>query len=205
MLRTTANYNQGCWNSFMSISMDILMPYELHHITFLMYACLQYLLTGQLFPRLPLTLEFLDASHGHSLVNSWSADGPLWDTYWAICNSIHLVPHFFQVVPPRPIFWGYSSTSPFISVFVKNFETAYIFCLCCVFIVLFSLFMISYFMLWLIVHRYNFFVLKGCHVYLLTSVSKWRVSSSSGHAIGWNDQDSFLLSLSQPHYQPFSH
>lgn len=61
----------------MSICMDILMPYELHHTTFLMYACLQYLLTGQLFSRLPLTLEFLDASHGHSLINSLSADGPL--------------------------------------------------------------------------------------------------------------------------------
>lgn len=172
---------------------------------FLMYACLQYLLTGQLFPRLPLTLEFLDASHGHSLVNSWSADGPLWDTYWAICNSIHLVPHFFQVVPPRPIFWGYSSTSPFIPVFVKNFETAYIFCLCCVFIILFSLLMISYFMLWLIVHRHNFFCAErlSCLSALFCFKVKGPIILWTCHWTEWSRL--ILLSLSQPRYQPFPH
>lgn len=128
---------------------------------------------------------------------SLSGDAPLWHTYWAICNSISWLS-----------FVSSGSSQAYILRLLLNFTiyTSFMWRILKLhtysiyvefFIILFSLFMISYFMLWLIVHHYNFLCWKVVMFTCSLLFQSEKSPSSSEHAlVYWTEWSRLIFTFS---------
>lgn len=124
---------------------------------------------------------------------SLSGDGPLWDTYWAICNSISWFLICFKWFLP-----GLYSNFTIYTFFLWRILKLHTYSIYVeFFIILFSLFMISYFMLWLIVHHYNFLCWKVVMFTCSLLFQSEKSPSSSEHAlVYWTEWSRLIFTFS---------